>query len=268
MQVVCCQVDTVWQDKAATHARVEALLATSPPPGGALVVLPEQFSTGSSFDLARIAETEDERPSETFLAETAAKLGVYLIGGVVTRGSDGRGRNEAVVLGPDGRQITRYCKMHPFSFSGETEHFESGDRTVVFACHDFQVAPLICYDLRFPEVFRATVRQGAQLFVVIANWPEQRIEHWVTLLRARAIENQAYVVGVNRCGREPQQSYPGRSLVIDPYGQILADPGTQQGVIRADLDLHPLIVYLKRFPALQYMRPENFPKGRRRARQL
>ncbi|MEE9211359.1 MAG: nitrilase-related carbon-nitrogen hydrolase, partial [Phycisphaeraceae bacterium] len=109
MQVVCCQVDTVWEDKAATHARVASLLEVSPPSRGALVVLPEQFSTGSSFDLARIAEA-DERPSETFLAETAAKLGVYLIGGVVTRGSDGRGRNEAVVFGPDGREITRYCK--------------------------------------------------------------------------------------------------------------------------------------------------------------
>src|SRR5690606_6307419 len=116
------------------------------------------------------------------------------------------------------------------------------------------VSPLICYDLRFPEAFRLATKQGAEMFVVIANWPTARVEHWLTLLKARAIENQAYVIGCNRVGRDPKVVYPGRSVIIDPRGNVLADAGGDPGVISSSIDAAALREYRKTFPALNDIR--------------
>ena len=118
------------------------------------------------------------------------------------------------------------------------------------------LAPLVCYDLRFPEAFRRATVAGANLLLVIANWPTPRLAHWTQLLIARAIENQAYVVGVNRCGADPQVPYPGGSVVIDPRGQIITQLDSKPGVLRADLKLAELLEYRQAFPALADIRPE------------
>ena len=261
MQVVCCQVDSVWQDKPASHARVTDLLDQAAPQPGALVVLPEYFATSFSLDVATITEG-DGRESETFLAQTAQRLGVYLVGGVVNNGSGHppRGRNELVALDPAGKLLARYCKLHPFSFGGEPEHYESGDQITTFAWQSMTVAPFICYDLRFPEAFRHAVRRGVHLFVVIANWPAARREHWMALARARAIENQAYVVAVNRCGADPNYQYAGDSRIIDPRGEVLADAGDRQCVVSAEVDPIALADYRKEFPALADIRDEFLPR--------
>lgn len=253
MQVALVQLDIAWEDKKANHAKVRALLEKSKPPRGALVVLPEMFSTGFSMEASAIAEGE-ARESERFLASTAKEFGVAMLGGVVTLGADGRGRNQAVAFGPDGAPLARYAKIHPFSYGEETKHYTGGTEIALFEYGGFKVAPFVCYDLRFPEVFRAAVKRGAQLFTVIANWPEPREAHWLALLKARAIENQAYVVGVNRCGRDPKLPYSGRSQVLGPKGDVLADAGTAEGVTVAELDLAPLLEWRHAFPALADMR--------------
>jgi predicted amidohydrolase len=258
MQVIGCQHDIVWEDKPANHARVKELLQTVSVQPGALVVLPEMFATGFSMNVERIAEGPDG-PTHRFLAETAREHQAYVVGGVVSRDADGRGRNEAVVFGPDGREVARYCKLHPFSFGGETAHYAAGQETVVFDCGPFAIAPFVCYDLRFPEVFRRATRRGAQLLVVIAEWPQERDAHWLALLKARAIENQAYVVGVNRTGRDAKLSYIGHSQIIDPRGEILAAAGEGEEIIQAEVALEPLVEYRRRFPALEDMRAEYFP---------
>jgi len=125
---------------------------------------------------------------------------------------------------------------------------------VTFDWRGARVSPFICYDLRFPEVFRAATRRGAQVLVVIANWPATRVEHWVTLLRARAIENQAYVAGVNRCGNDPKLAYPGRSVIVGPWGEVMADAGDGEGVAWADLDFAALESYRREFPVLRDIR--------------
>jgi predicted amidohydrolase len=155
--------------------------------------------------------------------------------------------------------LARYQKIHPFTFGGESKHYEPGREIVTFDWGGFTVCPLVCYDLRFPEVFRLAVRRGVNLFAVIANWPASREDHWLTLLRARAIENLAYVVGVNRCGQDNVLSYSGRSLVIDPRGRILADAGNGPGVIHATVDVDMLRRYRAGFGALEDMRAEHFP---------
>ena len=255
MNVVGVQLDTTWEDKAANHAKLAALLAADPPEPGSLVVLPEMWATGFSLRVAGTTETP-ARETEAFLAAQAAQHGIGLLGGVVTTGPDGLGRNEAVLFGPDGHEAARYTKMHPFSYGEETKHFGRGSEVRLFEWQGFTVAPLICYDLRFPEVFRAAVRGGAEVFCVIANWPDVRVDHWRTLLKARAIENQAYVVGVNRCGHDPSLYYSGRSLIFGPRGEVLADGGSEEGTVKAHLDRAALRAYRREFPALADIHPD------------
>ena len=125
---------------------------------------------------------------------------------------------------------------------------------MAFTHAGFTVAPLICYDLRFPEPFREAVRLGGEVLVVIANWPSARAEHWTALLAARAIENQAYVVGVNRVGRDPNGAYPGLSTMIDPKGRTIISANGQPTVLHADLDRQTLLDYRRSFPVLEDMR--------------
>ena len=254
MYVVCCQLNIIWENKPANHDKVHVLIEKAAPRHDSLVILPEMFSTGFSMNVATISDS-DSRETQNFLATLAADYGLYVVGGVVSTAPGSRGFNECVAFSPDGVEIARYRKMHPFTLAGESEHYAAGGAVQVFPCHEFKIAPFICYDLRFPEVFRDAVRRGATLYTVIANWPTPRVEHWVTLLKARAIENQAYVVGVNRCGDDPHLSYPGRSMIIDPRGQILAEAGSQEGTISADLDLNALTDYRRGFPFLQDIRP-------------
>jgi omega-amidase len=255
MNIVGMQMDTVWEDKAANHTKLAALLAAHPPEPGSLVVLPEMWAIGFSMNVAGISETPDNE-TERFLAAQAARYGIGLLGGVVTTGLDGLGRNEAVLFGPDGRETARYTKMHPFSFGTETRYYGRGSEVVLFEWQGFRVAPFICYDLRFPEVFRQAARRGAEVFCVLANWPQVRDAHWRALLEARAIENQAYVLGINRCGTDPQVAYSGHSLLFGPRGELLADAGTTEGMLFAHLDQAALRAYRRDFPVLADIHPD------------
>jgi len=253
MQVIGLQIDSVWENKEASHVKVLALLDKAKPQPGALVVLPEMFATGFSMNFAAIHD--EERETQDFLSRTAAERKIYLMGGVVMKDeATGRGRNEAVVYSPEGREVARYCKLQPFTLGGESDHYVAGEQICLFELEGFMAAPFICYDLRFPEHFRAATASGANLMVVIASWPAVRIDHWVSLLKARAIENLAYVVGVNRCGQDPKLYHPGRSCIFDPHGRALADAGSEEGWIEARLELQPLVDWRRSFPALGDMR--------------
>jgi predicted amidohydrolase len=253
VNVIALQFDIEWENKQANFDRVRRLLTAAAPGKDSLVVLPEMFATGFSMNVAAIREGR-ERETEHFLAATAKKLEVFLLGGLVTTKTDGKGINQAVVFSPEGKELARYSKLQPFTPGGEADNYDAGKEQVVFAWQGFLVSPFVCYDLRFPEHFRKAARSGAQLITVIANWPIARIQHWVTLLQARAIENQAYVAGVNRCGTDPTLTYNGRSLVVSPKGELLADAGNGECVIHAEVDLAELLAYRKALPFLADMR--------------
>ncbi len=250
MNVIGVQLDSAWEDPHGNFAKVDRLLAGTPPSPGGLVVLPEMFSTGFSFDLSKTVQSE-AREAEEFLRSLARRYDIAVLGGVVNSSGKGRGRNEAVAFAPDGSLLARYAKQRPFSGAGEDLVHEAGFETVTFGWGGFTVAPFVCYDLRFPELFRSAVQAGADLLVVIAAWPAKRIEHWLTLLRARAIENQAWVVGVNRCGTEPLFDYNGRSIVVDPLGTVVADAGESEGVFSAAVDAAAVRAWREEFPALR-----------------
>ena len=253
MKLYCVQLDIVWENKRANFSRVEALLHSAAPERGSLVLLPEMFATGFSMNVARVRDGR-EQETDQFLAATAKRLGIYLMGGLVTAGPRGKGRNQAAIYTPDGAELARYTKLQPFTPGGESRHYQAGQSITMCKWRGFNLAPFICYDLRFPEHFRAATRRGAQLITVIASWPIRRIAHWVTLLQSRAIENQAYVAGVNRCGTDPQFTYSGRSLIVSPRGDILADAGNGESIINAELDLSELLACRKELPFLKDMR--------------
>ncbi len=253
MKVFGLQLDIVWENKAANHEKVREMIEKARPQPGSFFVLPEMFATGFSMNVAAIHDT-DSRETQDFLSQTAADYRIYLLGGVVIKDAEGRGRNECVTYFPDGREIARYSKLHPFTLGGESKYYRAGESVCTFELEMFKVAPFICYDLRFPEIFRTAVMQGANLYTVIASWPVTREEHWVALLKARAIENQAYVVGVNRAGKDPQYVYPGRSLIVDPHGKVVAEAGEEECAISAELDIEGLLKYRKEFSVLEDLR--------------
>ena len=263
MQIFCCQCDVAWERKTENLSRVESMIDSAAPPRESLVILPEMFATGFSMNLEVVAEPEGG-PTEISLRRLAERHHIFLVGGLA-RTVDGGKRltyNEALVLNPSGKVAARYQKIQPFTHGGESDHFEAGSGPVIFSWREIRVALFICYDLRFPEHFRrATALGQPELFVVIASWPAPRIHHWIRLLQARAIENQAYVAGVNRCGTDPQHQYPGRSVIVDFHGNILVDAGEGEGIISAKIDSDKLRQYRRDLPFLADMRPEVFERN-------
>ena len=235
MNLLALQFDIAWENPEANFAKVEKMLAEAAPAPGTLVVLSEMFATGFSMN---VEATEPENgPIATFLQETAKRWQITLVGGVAING-----HNRALVFAPDGTRIADYTKIKPFVAGGET--YAPGKQQVYFSWKEIRVAPFICYDLRFPEVWRvAAAAWRPELYLDIASWPSARAHHWVRLLQARAIENQAYVLGVNRCGTDPFFTFPGRTMLVDWHGEIIADAGSEEGSISTSLDLPALREY-------------------------
>jgi predicted amidohydrolase len=250
MTAFAIQFDIAWENKEANFKTVSRLLETSRPAPGSLVCLPEMFATGFSMNAPALAE-EYGGPTEQFLSGLAQQFRIYILAGAAMRGRDGKPRNKALVFAPEGKLIAYYAKMRPFTPGGEADHYTAGQRITAFEWNGIKVSPFICYDLRFPELFRkAAASHQPEMFVVIASFPEKRLQHWLTLLQARAIENQAYVMGVNRIGSDPYYTYAGHSVIIDPRGQIIADADRGEGCISADLDIENLRKYRAGLPFL------------------
>lgn len=260
------QANLAWEDKPASRARIERLLEGVSIAHGDLIVLPEMCETGFSMNVDRTADTQGQ--SAAWLASIAQRWGAYALGGITAPAPDDRAsakaRNRALVFDPRGDEAARYDKIHPFSFGKEAESFEGGDRVVAFDWHaqgrTMRVAPLICYDLRFPEAFRAARGLGAELFAVIANWPAERAAHWRALLCARAIENQAFVVGVNRAGDDPFLAYAGGSVVFGPRGETVVEMGPEEGVSSAPVDAEAVRAWRGRFRAWEDAREGLLPR--------
>jgi predicted amidohydrolase len=211
------------------------------------------FSTGFSTNLAITCQTV-AREDEVFLRELAQTHQSAVMGGVVSDGPGGKGLNQSVTFDCGGREVVRYSKIQPFMLGSEGECHAAGNEICTFGLEAFTVAPFVCYDLRFPEHFRAAVKKGADLMVVIASWPVKRYHHWLTLLQARAIENLAFVIGVNRTGADPNFLHNGRSVVVSPHGHIIADAGEAEQVLSVRIDAEVVQQWRRDFPALQDMR--------------
>lgn len=247
MQVAAIQHDIVWEDPDATTAHVAPMIARAVAGGARLVVLTEMFATGFSMYPERIAEDEGG-PIEQFLLAQAAGHDVHVVASIAQRDTAGQYRNNCVLAGPEG-VVARYPKIHPFSYAHEHEHYTAGEKHVVAEVGGLRFALFVCYDLRFADEFWALARD-VDAYVVPANWPDSRREHWRTLLRARAIENQAYVIGVNRVGTSGNLTYAGDSAIIDPLGRVLVEGGPDELVLGAQVDAGVIAAVRQEFPFL------------------
>ncbi len=254
MRVALLQMDLAWEDVAENHRRARRLLEEAAGKGARLALLPEMFCTGFSMESDRIAQPPGG-PSETFLRDTARELSLSILASVPEAGQP-RPRNMAILAGPDGA-VTRYAKIHPFTFGGEDKVYTGGDRIVTVTVEGVRVTPFVCYDLRFPEPFRLAA-EDTDLFALVANWPEARREHWRTLLRARAIENLCYVAGVNRVGDGGKLHYAGDSAVISPWGEVLAEGSAKESVLVCDIEPAAVRDAREKFPALRDRRPDAY----------
>lgn len=249
MRVAAVQHDIEWKDPAATHRRVEPMISQAADAGAQLIVLAEMFSTGFATTAADIAQPMNGSSVE-FLRAAAARHDAWVAASVpVTNADGGRARNRFIAAGPKG-ELATYDKRHPFSFADEHLEFERGDDVITIEIDGLRVTPFVCYDLRFADDFWAVGPQ-TDVFVVVANWPEPRRHHWSALLTARAIENQCYVVGVNRVGTADGLTFSGDSAIVSPTGQHLAGASWIETVLIADIDAAEVVRVRERFPFLQ-----------------
>lgn len=256
MKVALAQVDIAWQDRATNLRRAETFVREARTLGAELVVLPEMFACGFTMDTS-CAEPVDG-PTATWAARLATELDVNLVLGLpeqpATAAEDPPPHNVALLTRRDGT-TARYAKTHLFSFSDEHRHYRAGDAVTVWEVGGLRICPLICYDLRFPEPFRLAAAD-VDAFLVIASWPERRAEHWRVLLRARAIEQQAWVLAVNRVGEGDGLRYRGDSAIIDPWGEVLVERAHVEGLLVADVDAERARSARQAFPPLRDRRTD------------
>ncbi|RNI25403.1 carbon-nitrogen family hydrolase [Flexivirga caeni] len=244
---------------AERTARVTGLVHAES--GADLVVLPELWSAGGFSYRDWPQRSQDlGGPVIAALADAARDAGVWLHGGSIAEhpssgetGPEGKSLwNTSVLIAPDGRVAATYRKIHRFGFGGgEPKLMEAGEDVVVTDLAGVQAGLSTCYDLRFPELYRAQVDRGAALFVIPAAWPAARVEAWSLLLRARAIEDQCFVIGCNTAGTHAGTEMGGHSAVIAPTGEVLAEAGTGPEVLRVDIDPAAVAEFRDAFPVLR-----------------
>lgn len=254
MKVALVQLNSAWEDKKANLERAGAFVSKAAGEGCSIVVFPEMFSTGFSMNVAAVAE-EGYGETASLLSGLAKKHSINVIAGFAIKApGDEKGRNMAAVFNKKGLPHATYTKIHPFSFAGEDKHYIAGNRTAIFDIDGMPSSVFICYDLRFPEVFRKVARDALAVFV-IANWPSGRKGHWEALLKARAIENQCFIIGVNRTGADGNGiQYPGASSVIGPSGDVLCSGNETDEFLTCELDPAEAAAVRAQFPFLDDMK--------------
>ena len=244
MRVALLQTDIAWAEPRRNVAHADKLIDGLPPVD--LIVLPEMWTTGFATQPDGIAETADS-DSLRWMQRKAAERGAALCGSIAVC-DEGRYTNRFYFVGPDG-EVTFYDKHHLFTYGGEHLRYSAGERRVTVSYLGVRIRLLVCYDLRFPCWSRN--RDEYDVAIYVASWPSSRVEAWDVLLRARAIENQCYVIGVNRVGQDPQCAYCGSSALIDPYGRVAATCGRdEERAVVADIDMQRLSAFRAKFPVL------------------
>ena len=247
MKIAAIQHDVIWENPSANHENLTPMVPQAAEDGAELVVLSEMYSTGFSMASEKIAE-KSEGESETFLSEQAKINNLWMAASVPTKDrEDELPVNRFLVKGPSGESY-KYDKVFPFTFAGEHENYRAGSQFVTIDLLGVRTSLFICYDLRFADAFW-DLAPNTDLYLVVANWPSTRSNHWKALLRSRAIENQAYVVGVNRVGEGDGLSYQGDSVIIDPLGEVLKEASSGgEEILVADIEPERVSEVRETFP--------------------
>ena len=232
MKIGLVQYHPQWEKKDLSKTKIVNLLGQISSKID-LLIFPELTLTGFTMRSKRFAE-KIKGESINFFSSLAEKFSCHIIAGFIEE-DQARYYNTLVHLAHDSGLVCKYRKIHPFSFTGENRYYASGNQPTITEIKGLRFGLSICYDLRFPELYRQYAKDGVEVMVDIANWPVDRIEHWYALLKARAIENQCYMIGVNRVGSDKSLSYPGWSAVFGPFGDELICQKDNEDVIIIDV---------------------------------
>lgn len=257
LKVALLQFDIKLGNPAANRAKVQTMLAEAVHQGAKLVALPELWNTGYALNrIKKLAEGESAKPSVEFLQNIAKQEKLWIFSGSIVEKAGEKFYNTSYIIRDDGTIAGKFRKIHLFSLMDEDRFFAAGDEICVVDTPFGKAGTLICYDLRFPELTRKVAALGAVLMVIPAEWPHPRLEHWRILNQARAIENQNFVLAVNRVGVSGNTNFCGNSMIIDPWGAVLAQGGEEEAVIIAELDLSQVEKVRNTIPCWQDRRPE------------
>lgn len=234
--IAMIQLDIKYGDPESNFKRASEYIGRAATAGADIILLPELWTTG--YDLTHLDEIADDQAekSVTFLQAHAKKYDVHLVGGSVAEKSDDGVRNTLLVVDNKGYLVQKYSKLHLFQLMDEHKFLEEGKDEADFTLAAVDSAAFICYDIRFPEWMRKSALNGAKAMYVVAEWPKPRIDHWRVLLQARAIENQCYVIACNRSGSDPKNEFGGMSLIIDPWGKVVAEGGLDEEIVVGEID--------------------------------
>lgn len=257
MRIALTQMDIVWEDREENKKQCRRMTKEAAAAGAEIIVFPEMTLTGFTMTPELFAEDADCNKTDLFFQDLSNEYHIAIVYGCIEKRQDCFYNMLIMVNGC--RHTLKYAKIHPFSMGGENEHYGCGEEIVFRSFHDTQIGGFICYDLRFPEIFQISSKSNELIFV-IANWPEVRLDHWMTLLKARAIENQCFMVGVNRKGIDQQLHYAPSSVVFDPYGNCITETGSDKEILYADLDIGIVTKYREEFPLKQDRREEFYKR--------
>jgi predicted amidohydrolase len=265
MRIALASLDQRWEDKPANLELCAAAARSAAAAGAALVVFPEMTLTGFTMRATEAAESPEDSPTVGAFGDLARAERIAIGFGVVLAGAR-RPRNCFVVVGSDGVEVARYAKLHPFTYAGEASAYEAGDSLAAARVGGVAFGLAVCYDLRFPEPY-ALLAERCTVLVTIANWPARREDHWHALLRARAIECQAYAAGVNRTGTDGNGVAYSRSTVLyDPRGERVPADVVSGDVELFTIDPARVAAYRQEFPVLPDRRPELYARLASKAR--
>lgn len=252
MRVGLGQLDMGFENKAYGKKLCEEIILLAAKKQVDFLVFPEMTLTGFTVKIKEFGEPSHKSETMNFFKKQAALHNMAICFGLPVINFD-KAENHCVIVSKTGKLLGDYAKIHPFSFGTESEFYVGGNALVSCEINGFTLTPFICYDLRFPEIFQIA-SQKSTLLVVIANWPDARREDWKILLRARAIENQSFVVGVNRTGDGGGLHYFGDSMVISPRGKILAH--AKEGLTTVDISFEEALRCRSKFPLKSDRRPK------------
>ncbi|MCP4420191.1 MAG: carbon-nitrogen family hydrolase [Chloroflexi bacterium] len=243
-------------DPAANWHTVQEMTAEAKRRGSDLVVFPELWSTGYDLENAASYATHTDAGIFAQVAALAKKHGIAILGSCLSLLGEGKFGNTAVYFDENGRFLGTYSKLHLFRLMQEEQYLTAGPEPTLLETAWGKAGLTICYDLRFPELFRRYALAGAQVVFVPAEWPHPRLAHWRTLLRARAIENQMYVVACNRVGSSNGTDFFGHSCMVDPWGEMVVEAGEDEMLVTAVVDIDKVAEVRAKIPVFEDRRPD------------
>ncbi|WP_397376359.1 carbon-nitrogen family hydrolase [Paenibacillus vietnamensis] len=257
MRLALLQMHIEAGNPEANFAKLSAMLEEAVNGGEKpdVILFPEMWNTGYALtEIETLADKEGAR-TKAFLSAFSQKHGVHIIGGSIAELKDGKVLNTIYVFDREGNVTSDYSKIHLFRLMDEEKYLAAGDKPGKLQLEGEEAGMMICYDIRFPELARKLALGGAKLLFVPAEWPHPRLHHWRTLLTARAIENQMYVVACNRTGESGDTRFFGHSLVLDPWGETVAEAGEEETIVRAEIDLSLVDAVRAKIPVFEDRRP-------------